>query len=377
MLSLWEKETFFAPQDVVIVGSGFAGLWSALFLKKKHPKAKVTLLDRGLIPTGASTRNAGFACFGSLTELVHDAETMGLDKMLALVEMRFRGLEMIQKQFSPRKIDFNPCGGYELFHAANGLPSGKLDHYITYLNSLLKSITGSKKTFRREDGKINAFGFGNTAHLVKNTFEGSLHSGKLVQALLRNVQALGVQVFNGVAVAGFEPTAEGLDIITSSVRFSTKQLLLCTNAFANELLPNANITPARGQVVVTSPVENLHWKGTFHFDEGYYYFRNVGNRVLLGGARNMDFEGERTTSFETTETIQAELERFLSEVVLPNYKDAYTITHRWSGIMGMGAEKMPVVKEVQPHVFCALGMGGIGVAMAPVIGQQASRQLLG
>jgi glycine/D-amino acid oxidase-like deaminating enzyme len=58
-------------------GSGFAGLWSALFLKKKHPEAKVTLLDRGLIPTGASTRNAGFACFGSLTELVHDAETMG------------------------------------------------------------------------------------------------------------------------------------------------------------------------------------------------------------------------------------------------------------------------------------------------------------
>jgi glycine/D-amino acid oxidase-like deaminating enzyme len=99
--------------------------------------------------------------------------------------------------------------------------------------------------------------------------------------------------------------------------------------------------------------------------------------VLLGGARNMDFDGERTTSFETTEIIQAELERFLREVVLPNHKDAYTITHRWSGIMGMGAEKMPVVKEVQPRIFCALGIGGIGVAMAPIIGQQASRQLLG
>jgi glycine/D-amino acid oxidase-like deaminating enzyme len=377
MLSLWEKETFFAPQDVVIVGSGFAGLWSALFLKKKHPKAKVTLLDRGLIPTGASTRNAGFACFGSLTELVHDAETMGLDKMLALVEMRFRGLEIIHKQFSPRKFDYDPCGGYELFIGAGGLPSEKLDHYISYLNSLLKSITGSKKTFRREDEKIAAFGFGNTAHLVKNTFEGSLHSGKLVQVLLRKVQAMGVQVFNGIAVTGFEPTAEGIGVITSAVRFSTKQLLLCTNAFANELLPEANITPARGQVVVTSPIENLRWKGTFHFDEGYYYFRNVGNRVLLGGARNKDFDGEQTTSFETSETIQAELERFLREVILPNHKDTFSIEHRWSGIMGMGTEKLPIVKEVQPRVFCALGMGGIGVAIAPVIGQQASRQLLG
>ncbi|MFL5809244.1 MAG: FAD-dependent oxidoreductase, partial [Flavisolibacter sp.] len=61
MVSIWEKETFYAPQDVVIAGSGFVGLWSAFFLKKKKPKLKITVVDRGLIPTGASTRNAGFA----------------------------------------------------------------------------------------------------------------------------------------------------------------------------------------------------------------------------------------------------------------------------------------------------------------------------
>jgi glycine/D-amino acid oxidase-like deaminating enzyme len=375
MLSLWENETFFAPQDVIIVGSGFTGLWSAYYLKKRKPKARITLIDRGIIPAGASTRNAGFACFGSLTELVHDAETMGLDKMLALVEMRFRGLECIQKEFSSRKLDFESCGGYELLDVNGNMPVEKLDHYIAYLNSLLKSITSAKKTFRREDDQIAAFGFGNTAHLVKNTFEGSLHSGKLVQALLRKIQAMGVQVFNGLAVTGFESEPDGVDVRTASLRFTTKQLLLCTNAFANELLPKAGITPARGQVLVTSPLKNLSWNGTFHFDEGFYYFRNVGTRVLLGGARNKDFEGERTTSFETSETIQAELERFLREVVLPRYQEAYTIEHRWSGIMGMGSEKMPVVTEVQPHVFCALGLGGIGVAMAPVIGQQASRLL--
>src|SRR5215216_7089572 len=100
MISIWEKESFFAPQDIIIVGNGFAGLWSAFYLKKKNPNLKITIIDRGVIPTGASTRNAGFACFGSLGELIHDSEQMGTDKMLELVEMRFHGLERIQKYFS-------------------------------------------------------------------------------------------------------------------------------------------------------------------------------------------------------------------------------------------------------------------------------------
>ena len=114
-ISIWEKETFFAQQDVIIIGSGFVGLWSAFYLKKKHPKLKVTIVDRGITPIGASTRNAGFACFGSLSELVWDARTMGTDKMLELVEMRFKGLEKIQKYFGKKEIDFEMCGGYELY----------------------------------------------------------------------------------------------------------------------------------------------------------------------------------------------------------------------------------------------------------------------
>ena len=70
-VSIWEKESFYASQDVIIIGSGFVGLWSAYYLKKKDPDLKVTVIERGQIPTGASTRNAGFACFGSLSELVH------------------------------------------------------------------------------------------------------------------------------------------------------------------------------------------------------------------------------------------------------------------------------------------------------------------
>jgi len=377
MISIWERETFFAPQDVIIAGSGFVGLWSAYYIKKKYPKAKVSILDRGLIPTGASTRNAGFACFGSLTEVVYDAETMGLEKTLALVELRYKGLERIQNVFSSSKIDFELCGGYELFDAAHSMPVDKINHYFSYLNSLLKEITVSKKTYRLTDDKLEHFGFGNTAHMVENRFEGYLHSGKLVQALMRKVQAMGVQIFSSIEIKLFQTAIDGIELTTDkNISFTTKQLLICTNAFAKELLPEADIVPARGQVLVTSPIKDLPWKGTFHFDEGYYYFRNLGNRVLLGGARNKDFEGERTAAFNTTDTIQLALENFLQHVILPNHKNSYTIEHRWSGIMAMGSEKSPIIKEVQPNIFCAVRMSGMGVALAPVIGQKMSELLL-
>src|SRR6478672_7369220 len=114
MLSIWEKESFFAPKDVIIIGSGFVGLWSAYYIKKRFPKKTVTILERGIIPTGASTRNAGFACFGSLTELMEDAAQVGMDKTLQLVEMRYKGLERIQQVFKRRRIDFELTGGYDL-----------------------------------------------------------------------------------------------------------------------------------------------------------------------------------------------------------------------------------------------------------------------
>lgn len=376
MISIWEKETFYAPQDIVIVGSGFVGLWSAFQLKKNKPHLKITVVDRGIIPTGASTRNAGFACFGSLSEVVHDAHSMGTGKMLQLVEMRFKGLERIQKFFHEDQIDFDMCGGYELYDHADKISTEQLQHNIEYINSLFKPVTRRKKTYKLADEKINAFGFGNTKHLVKNSLEGYLHSGKLVQGLLRKVQGMGVQFFNQTEILSFN-AGNKIELRTNQqFNLSASQILICTNAFAKTLLPLEDVVPARGQVLLTSPVVDLPWKGTFHSDEGFYYFRNLGNKVLLGGARNKAFDLEQTTDMNTSDFIQTELEKYLDEVVLPGFKTKYTIEHRWAGIMAMGSEKMPIVKQVQPNVFCCIRMSGMGVALAPIVSQQVAGMML-
>jgi len=374
MVSIWEQESFYAPQDVVIVGSGLVGLWSAFYLKKKRPGLRVTILERGPIPSGASTRNAGFACFGSLSEVVADARAMGTERMLELVEMRFKGLNRIRKNFSDEAIGFDLCGGYELY--ASG-PADELEEQMDYINSLLRPITGAKRTYRLADEDIDRLGFGRTAHLVYNPLEGYLHSGRLMQQLLARVQGMGVQVFTNAEVTGFTAAAEGFTINSSlPVELRTRRILLCTNAFTRQLLPDADIVPARGQVLLTSPIEGLPWQGTFHADEGYYYFRNLGDKVLLGGARNTAFEAEATTDMRHTEGIQATLEAYLDEVVLPGYRGRYTIERRWAGIMAMGSEKMPIVKEVETGVFCAVRMSGMGVALAPVVARNVAGQML-
>jgi len=374
-VSIWEKESFYAPKDVIIVGSGLVGLWCAWYLKKKNPKLSIAIVDRGIIPTGASTRNAGFACFGSVTELAEDMEKYGEDNMLQLVEMRFNGLQRIRKVFKDKTIDFDLCAGYELFTENDSHKKEQLKDDMHRLNKLLHNITGKEKTFNQANKKIPELGLHGVTHLIENKLEGYLHSGKLCQALLQAVQGMGVTVLNAIEISGFEKNNDRIDLYTNQlVNISTSRLLICTNAFARQLLPNLNIVPARGQVLVTTPIEGLKLKGTFHYDAGYYYFRNLGNRILLGGARNKAFEEEATTEMTITEKIQHELEQFLAKYILPGY--TYQITDRWSGIMGMGNEKMPIVKEVSPQVFCAVRMSGMGVALAPVIGEQIADMML-
>ena len=367
-ISIWEKESFFAPQDVIIIGSGFVGLWSALMLILQHPQKKITVLERGFIPTGASTRNAGFSCFGSPSELVEDVASMGEDNMWKLVKMRYKGILEIRKYFNNIEIDYEASGGYECF-TKDSADWEKSIANLDWLNRGLEDITGEKNLFNVANEKLADFGFEGFEHLIANKLEGGVHSGKFVQVLLRKVQSLGVQVLTNIEVLDYAENGQEIFIHTNqSIDFTCRQLLLCTNAFTKKLLPEIDINPCRGQVFITDAIPGLALRGTFHFDNGYYYFRNLNDRLLIGGARNKAVDAETTTEMEITELIQAELEAFVRRHLLPH--TSFFITDRWSGIMAMGSEKLPIVQQLSGQVFCCVRMSGMGVALAPVVAAQ-------
>lgn len=362
MISVWELETFYRKRDIIIIGAGFTGLWTAISIKEKHPEKSVLIIERSSVPLGASTRNAGFACFGSLTEIITDSEKMGWEKTLDLVKMRFEGLKKIQNYFKTPEIDFELNGGFEILNYES--PLQRIDE----VNKKLKSITGIKETYFVNQSKIKEFGFGKSEYLIENPCEGSLHSGKLLQKLVEKCHELKVEFLFGKEVKSIAEKSDGIEVqLPENILIASNQLIHCTNAFASQFLEDEEIIPARGQIILTEPVENLKLRGTFHYDEGFYYFRNLGNRILLGGGRNKDFKTEETTAFETTEFLQNHLENFLKEVIVPNQE--VKISMRWSGIMAMGSEKTPIVKQISERQFCAIRLSGMGVALAPKIGE--------
>lgn len=367
-LSIWEKESFFALQDVIIAGCGFTGLWSALHLKLLHPHYNITILERELIPVSASTRNAGFSCFGSPSELINNAAVMGENDMWQLVSMRYKGLLEIREFFTSQEIEYDECGGYECFtHDSKDWET--CAHEIAWLNKGLQDITGEENVFKIADKKLSSFGLNAFEHLIENKLEGGLNPAKLIKALLKKVQGLGVHIITGVEVLHYEEKYNGINISTNpGYNFMAKQFLICTNAYTKRLMPAIDIIPSRAQVLITDKIQNLPFKGTFHVDKGYYYFRNLGDRLLLGGARNKAFGEENTDEMLTTGFIQNELENFIRQYLLP--KTNFTVTDRWSGIMAMGSEKKPIIKECSNQVFCCVRMSGMGVALAPVAAQQ-------
>lgn len=371
MFSYWEQDIFKPKYDFIIIGAGFSGLWLAYYLKKQIKNVSIAIFEKGILPSGASTKNAGFACFGSPSELLENVKDLGIAKAMELTKKRYEGIQIIKENFG-RTIDYNACGASELF--IDNLKFDENANKIDFLNSNLKDIVGHSDHFYLDETIIKASNFVGFSKAISNDAEAGIHSGKLVTELFKQLVSQDVRFFFGSEVEHIDS-----ENITSKIKiknlgdFEAKHVSVCTNAFSNSFLPNLNIKPGRGQVLITKPIANLPFNKTFHFDAGYYYFRNVGNRVLFGGGRNLDFEGENTESFGTNKLIIRELENYLATFILPNSR--YEIDQTWSGIMAFNASKTPFTEIIKPNLSASVAMNGMGVALAPYLSKDLAEKL--
>ncbi|XLS29111.1 NAD(P)/FAD-dependent oxidoreductase [Flavobacteriaceae bacterium M23B6Z8] len=362
--SYWEIKEWLSNVDFTIVGSGITGLSCALALREKYPKAKMLILEKGLLPQGASTKNAGFACFGSVSELLDDLQHQSEENTLALVEKRWKGLALLRKNLGDKAIDYQHHSGFELFQNHQREVYEECLEKIEYLNRLLRPHF-EKNVFSTVK---NDFGFKKVFPLlIKNAFEGQLDTGKMMRALLQKAYQERILILNGISFESYSNDNTRVHIKTDHFSFIAKKLFIATNGYASQLGLDT-VKPARAQVLITKPIEKLKIKGTFHMEEGYYYFRNIDNRILFGGGRNLDLKGETTTELAQTDQIQNQLESLLGTVILPD--NMYEIEHRWSGIMGVGNHKNPILKTLGPHVFCGVRLGGMGVAIGSLTGRE-------
>jgi glycine/D-amino acid oxidase-like deaminating enzyme len=368
-LSFWEIKNWFSKVDFTIVGSGIVGLHCALNLRERFPESKILVLEKGILPQGASTKNAGFACFGSLSELIDDLKTHSEEEIIQLVQKRWSGLQLLRKRLGDSVLDFKPYGGYELFLQDDDATFSECLQKLPFINEILKPLFKAD-VFSKE---IDRFAFENIKeYSIFNPFEAQIDTGNMMQALLKEAVSKDILILNQANVSSFTDTTDSVEVVVNDSSFRTNKLLFATNGFASQLTNN-EVKPARAQVLITEPITNLDIKGTFHLDKGYYYFRNFENRILLGGGRNLDFEGETTTEFAHTKKIQNKLEDLLKNIILPNQE--FEIAHRWSGIMGIGAHKNPIVSQLSENVYCGVRLGGMGVAIGSLIGKELAELL--
>ncbi len=370
--SYWEQKHLFGDIEFLIIGMGLVGLQTAINLKEKEPKAKVVVIDRHPWSLGASTRNAGFACFANVSEILDDLENDTPENVYRTIKKRYQGLEKLRSKFGDKNLRYEEKGSREIFTKENK----------TYLHNGIDSLQGVNTILYSELGLDNVFSYRsneslrNTIGAIHNAYEGQINTGKLYDTIYSYAQQLGIKLCGGIEVKEWSK-GDIIEMQTSdNLTIKTKKLILCTNAFTS-LLIDEDITPCRGQVIVSERVDSLPCEGMYMYDSGYYYWRDIDNRILLGGARNLDVDGETSYDIETNETIVAELKRFMNEQI---FEREVKIEHQWSGIMAMGKgekqRKTPIIKQVEPNVYIAARLGGMGVALSANVAEEIVKLII-
>lgn len=358
--SYWEKDLYENPFDLIVIGAGLTGQSLAYFYKKENPGHKVLILERGFFPIGASTRNAGFACFGSVTEHMADLEKEEEDRIIDRIRRRYEGLQLLKSTLGTSAMDYQEPGGYEIFTDKKVYQSAV--NHIGLCNEWLEKATGQGKVY--SETEYNGY------PAIKIKHEGALHPGKMMRRLQELNALSGVEFRWHTPVKNIRAD-EGAVVLNEELHLNARKIAVATNSFTSSLTDEIDLKPGRGQVFVTKPLIDLKWKGTFHYDRGYYYFRNVGpDRLLLGGARSLDEEGETTTDFGINEMINQSLKAFADEVLkLP---DGWEIEQQWSGIMGFTPSKSPVLKKISDKAVVVAGLSGMGVALGMQLGKEGA-----
>ena len=230
--SYWEYKTWLSNVDFAIIGSGIVGLNCALQLRNNFPIAKILILEQGVLPNGASTKNAGFACFGSVSEILEDLTAHDEEEVLQLVTKRYRGLQMLRQRLGDQAIGYLQHGGYELFSKNDAVLLEKCLFKREKINTLLKPVFKEQVYRIRE----NPFNFKNVAsQCIYNAFEGQIDTGKMMEALIRKVQASGVKILNNCVVEKLNDHPSSVEIKTNHFTCSANKVLVATNGFASQL----------------------------------------------------------------------------------------------------------------------------------------------
>lgn len=365
--SFWEEDVWPLEVDVLIVGGGIVGLHAALHLQNQRPDYKIMVVEAGWNQQGASTKNAGFVCLGSPSELLEDIRLRGEEECLRTLQMRFRGTEYLRQQAQKSDLDFKDEPGYELFEKEDSDLFDLCCEKLTYLNEIFLEATGLSNQFSPVQKLYDITG---ASGIIQCQYEGNIHPGKWIKNLLSEAMRLGVNVLRGVRYLSHENEADELVCTLSVGRVRCKRIVFATNGYRDFDPGEVDLTRVKNQVYLTDDWSGA-LPGTYHASRGFIYFRKIGQKLLIGGARHLDAHAENDMY---NHEIESYLMNYLNQH-LPSTK-GLTFIQKWTGFLGIGESKYPVVKKLRDREYVAVRLGGMGVAIGAEVGKQAAELCL-
>lgn len=365
--------------DVVVVGAGYTGLWTAYYLLAADPSLSVRVLEGEDVGFGASGRNGGWvsALYPVSPENVarRHGEPGARDLLAALRE----SVDEVGRVAAAEEID---CG----FHKGGSLVVARSEAQVSRARAEVSHSrhwgTGTvwlDEARARERLCVNGIrGATFTPHCAR------VQPYALVRGLAEAAERRGAVIHENTRVVSIEPgrvrTAEGT-VVTA------RHIIRATEAWTSQLPTSRRaVVPIYSLVVATAPLPATVWDGlglqdaeTFseHRHLIVYGQRTADDRLVFGGrGAPYHFGSGIDATFDTDERVHFGLRAMLREM-LPALADA-EFTHAWGGALGIARDWHPsVAHDPETGLGRAGGYVGDGVALTNLAGRTLAELVTG
>ena len=336
--------------DVAVVGGGVTGCSCALTLAENGLRAR--LHEARTIASGASGRNGGFALRGGAMPYHVARAELGAERAILLWRLTERTLERMEGLAGDA---LRRVGSLQLAADEKERDELRAEHDALRADGfeadLIEEPTG------RLAGRYKA--------AIFHPRDGALQPARWIRRLATHAAEAGVDIREH-------------DRVTSLADLDTEVVVVASDGYPSGLLSEIDelVRPTRGQVVVTEPLRERLYERPHYARHGFDYWQQLPDgRLVVGGRRDVDLDGEFTAEEATTAEIQAALEAFVEELV--GRRPA--ITHRWGGIFGMSPDSLPLVGPVPDRegTWVSRGYSGHGNVLGLACGDLVARAILG
>ncbi|MFD5517099.1 NAD(P)/FAD-dependent oxidoreductase [Streptomyces sp. NPDC127066] len=324
-----------ASADVVVVGGGYTGLWTAYYLKKADPFLRVTVLEQKFCGYGASGRNGGWL-YNGIAGRDRYAKLHGQEAAVRLQQAMNDTVDEVVRVAAEEGIeaDIHQGGVLEVAYTPAQLARLKAFHaHELSFGEKDRELYGAKETAERIR-VADAVGSTWTPHGAR------LHPVKLVKGLAAAVEALGVTIHEQTPVTGIRPQ----HAVTPYGTVRAPYVLRCTEGFTANLRGQKRTwLPMNSSMIATEPLTagqwaEIGWEGRETLGDmahAYMYAqRTADDRIALGG-RGVPYRfGSRTdndgrTGRATVDALHEILVRLFPSLA------GVQVSHAWSGVLGV------------------------------------------